>query len=65
MTHADAADAEQEPTTGYAWCSWHNGYSRTARLVRAVEQGSGPGVSMFACAPCRKAHRLAPLADQP
>lgn len=51
--------------TGYGWCAWHQNYARGVRLVRAVEQGSGPGASLFACRPCREAYDLAPLADQP
>jgi hypothetical protein len=50
-------------TTGWAYCSWHRAYSATAVLVRIIEQGSGPGVSMYACAPCRKVYRLTPIAD--
>lgn len=51
--------------TGYGWCAWHQNYARGVRLVRAVEQGSGPGASLFACRPCREAYSLVPLADQP
>lgn len=64
MTRAET-DAEQEPTTGHGWCSWHNGMSRTIRLIQVQEEGSGPGGSLFACAPCRKIHDLVPLADLP
>lgn len=65
MKHSNAADAEQEPATGHGWCHWHNGVSDTLRLVQVVEQGSGIGGSLFACAPCRKVHGLTPLADRP
>lgn len=51
--------------SSYAWCSWHDGFSGTARLVRIVEQGSGPGGGVFACARCRALHGLTPVADQP
>lgn len=48
-----------------AWCSWHGGFDGTCRLVRIVEQGSGPGGGVFACTPCREQHGLTPVADQP
>lgn len=53
------------PTSSYAWCSWHKAYSGSARLVRIIEQGSGPGAGLFACAPCRATNGLVPVADQP
>lgn len=61
-------DTEQAPAGGsrtWAWCSWHENFSSTARLVRAIEQCSGPGHSLYACADCRKTHNLMPLADRP
>lgn len=48
----------------WAYCSWHRRYSSTARLVRIIEAGSGPGHGLFACANCRKIYRLTPVADQ-
>lgn len=48
-----------------AWCSWHRNFSETARLVSIIEQGSGFGASLYACAACREAHGLVPVADQP
>lgn len=59
--------ASTTPTTRtWAYCSWHRGYSDTARLVQAADQGSGPTVrSLFACADCRNTYHLVPLADQP
>lgn len=50
---------------GFAYCAWHQGYARGARLIRVHEQGSGPGGGLFACPPCRQEHDLVPLADQP
>ncbi|MEH0627890.1 hypothetical protein [Streptomyces stelliscabiei] len=50
----------------FAFCSWHKDYSRSARLVRVPDDqgsGSGPG-GLFACASCRHAYELVPLADQ-
>ncbi|MBC2867321.1 hypothetical protein [Streptomyces mexicanus] len=55
--------APDSPRT-IAWCSWHQGLSGTARLVRIIEQASGPGAGLYACAPCREAYRLVPVADQ-
>jgi hypothetical protein len=60
-----------QPTTpvnipsSFAWCSWHHEFASTCRLVRIIEQGSGSGGGVFACAPCRDAHDLAPVADLP
>jgi len=51
--------------SSYAWCSWCAAFSGTARLVRIIEQGSGPGGGVFACRPCRSVHGLVPVADQP
>ncbi|MCZ4610110.1 hypothetical protein O3S80_41385 [Streptomyces sp. Lzd4kr] len=52
---------------GYGWCAWHQGNARGVRLIRVIEQGSGPGTlgRHFACAPCRYAYDLVPLADRP
>jgi hypothetical protein len=52
--------------SSFAWCSWHQGYTRTARLVREpADQGSGHGApGLFACAPCRYALDLVPVGDQ-
>ena len=51
--------------TSYGYCAWHQGYARGVRLIRAVEEGSGPGTARnhFACHPCRVAYDLVPLAD--
>ncbi|MDX2892519.1 hypothetical protein PV439_14295 [Streptomyces scabiei] len=58
---------DAEAGTSIAWCSWHEDFSRSARLVRLpADQGSGRGApGLFACASCRHAYDLAPLADQP
>lgn len=61
-------EAGQDVDTGssFAYCSWHEDFSRSARLVRLpADQGSGRGTpGLFACASCRHAYSLAPLADQ-
>ncbi|MGP4089550.1 hypothetical protein [Streptomyces sp. KR55] len=53
--------------TNYGYCAWHKKFAHGVRLIRAVEQGSGPGTfgNLFACGPCREAHHLVPLADRP
>ncbi|MFD9111648.1 hypothetical protein [Streptomyces bottropensis] len=62
-------DASQDTDTGgsFAYCSWHEDFSRSARLVRIPQdQGSGHGAGgLFACVSCRHAYDLVPLADQP
>ena len=63
------AEITQAPAAGtipssFAWCSWHKDFSRTCRLVRIDEQGSGSGGGQFACEPCRDKHGLTPVADQ-
>lgn len=55
---------EDIPRT-FARCDYCKAYAAGARLVGFVEQGSGPGVNLFACKPCRKRHSLVPLTDQP
>jgi hypothetical protein len=54
-------------TSSFAYCSWHQGYTRTARLVRIpADQGSGSGTpGLFACASCRHAYDLVPISEQP
>lgn len=52
-------------TTTWAYCAWHKNFSNTALLVQIIEQSSGPGAGLYACAGCRTIYRLTPLADQP
>lgn len=49
---------------GTGWCHWHKGPSWTAVLIEIVEQGSGPGAALYACAPCREQRRLIPYGEQ-
>ena len=56
---------DADTSGSYAWCSWHRSFTNTARLIQVIEQGSGPGGNLFACANCRDIYRLVPLADQP
>jgi hypothetical protein len=55
-----------ETGSSFQWCAWHQGYTRTARLVRdPADQGSGAGApSLYACAPCRYALDLVPIGGQ-
>ncbi|MFJ8852331.1 hypothetical protein [Streptomyces sp. NPDC102437] len=48
---------------GLGWCHWHKGPSGTAVLVDVIEQGSGPGRQLYACAPCREQRRLTPYCE--
>ncbi|HBF83980.1 MAG TPA: hypothetical protein DD420_29865 [Streptomyces sp.] len=50
---------------GDGWCHWHKGSSGTAVLIRVIEQGSGPGAALYACAPCREQRGLVPFDEQP
>lgn len=49
-------------------CSIHRGdipASVTAVLVSAIEQGSGPGIPIYACQPCVDRHKVVPFAELP
>ncbi|MFG2311179.1 hypothetical protein ACGFS9_21290 [Streptomyces sp. NPDC048566] len=64
---AERTDA-RTPTgeaTGYGWCHWHRGHSQTARLIQIIEQASGPGAGLYACAPCREQRGLTAYSDRP
>ncbi|MFI0932902.1 hypothetical protein ACH4RG_14285 [Streptomyces sp. NPDC021019] len=60
-THPAPASAE----VPVGWCDWHEGPSGTAVLVSVIEQCSGPGITRYACAPCREQRRLVPYSQQP
>lgn len=49
----------------FGWCHWHGGNAEGIRLITVVEQGSGSGITHFACPPCMALHRLTPFADRP
>lgn len=53
------------PPERYGYCHWHQASARGIRLIDAIEQGSGPGITYYACPPCINLHRLVPLADRP
>ncbi|MFI2465923.1 hypothetical protein ACH475_06040 [Streptomyces globisporus] len=63
---ANTTDPTLAPTgPTYGWCDWHEGPSGTAVLISVVEQCSGPGITRYACAPCREQRRLVPYGQQP
>jgi len=76
MGSDDMAEPTQAPTTQdspetapaaperYGYCHWHSGHAHGIRLIEAIEQGSGPGISYHACPDCIKLHRLVPLVDR-
>lgn len=43
------------------WCTYCQRVHGSARLVRVVDQGTGPGMSVYACRSCRTVFRLVPL----
>jgi hypothetical protein len=57
-----AAQKKTQDTAGastrFGWCHWHQGPSGTAVLIQVIEQGSGPGYALYACAPCREQRGL-------
>lgn len=56
----------RQATVSFAYCSWCKRFTGTARLVQLTDQGSGHGGrGHFACASCRGAYNLVPLADRP
>lgn len=64
MDESTQTESTADTPRGYAYCSWHRGLSQSAILVRIIEQQSGPGVGMYACAPCREKHGLRPVGEQ-
>ncbi|MEU8928800.1 hypothetical protein AB0D30_02850 [Streptomyces sp. NPDC048409] len=56
---ADAAASPQK--TG--WCHWHKGLGDDPRQIQSVEAGSGSGAPFYACARCRRRHRLTPMGE--
>ncbi|PWS43897.1 hypothetical protein DKT74_14250 [Streptomyces sp. ZEA17I] len=53
-----------EAPVPFGWCHWHKGPSGTAVLVQIIEQNSGPGVGLYACAPCREQRGLVTYSEQ-
>lgn len=58
------APAGEDTPTAFGLCHWHGGYASGIRLIYAIEQGSGSGITHFACGPCRERHGLVPFADR-
>lgn len=48
----------------FGYCHWHAGHTHGVRLIDAIEQGSGSGITYYACPDCIKLHRLVPLVDR-
>ncbi|MFF0227572.1 hypothetical protein [Streptomyces sp. NPDC004629] len=65
MAETTQTEATPDKPTAYGWCTWHKGAADGIRLISAIEQGSGPGVGLFACGPCRDVYGLVPLTDRP
>lgn len=63
MAESTQALAAVRNPSSYGWCAWHENYARGVRLIRVIEQGSGPSPGLFACPSCREAYDLIPLAD--
>lgn len=63
---SESTDTTPTPAaSAFGWCHWHKGASGTAALIRVIEQGSGPGAGLYACAPCREQRGLVPVDEQP
>lgn len=65
MTENTSTAPPSNRPTAFGYCAWHRGHAEGIRLIQVEEQGSGPGGCLFACPPCRTAHGLIPLTDQP
>ncbi|WP_103542041.1 hypothetical protein [Streptomyces sp. SM1] len=64
MSESTQPTTTEDTPTAYGLCHWHQGYASGIRLINAIEQGSGSGITHFACGPCRELHRLTPFADR-
>lgn len=60
----DTATPEEPQRRAFGWCHWHQGHSEGIRLIDVIEQGSGSGITHFACGPCIRDYRLTPFADR-
>lgn len=65
MTEPTRAPSAPTIPATLAHCSRCDALAATCRLVQIIEQVSGPGGGVFACAPCRTLHGLIPVADLP
>ncbi|MFJ2259456.1 hypothetical protein ACIOKD_14140 [Streptomyces sp. NPDC087844] len=63
-THTPTVGTEPE-VKAIRWCHWHGDVTDTGVLIDAQSTNSGPPRPFYACAPCRKRHRLVPLSEQP
>ncbi|MGY3202663.1 hypothetical protein [Streptomyces sp. TE5632] len=65
MSESTQTEPTQDTPTAYGWCAWHRQHAGGVRLIEVIEQGSGSGGALYACASCREQHRLVPFADRP
>ncbi|MFD6025720.1 hypothetical protein [Streptomyces griseoluteus] len=61
---SESTQTEPATPTLTGWCHWHKGAGGDAVAVEAIEGGSGPGYTLYACARCREKNGLVPLAQQ-
>ncbi|MBL3670141.1 hypothetical protein JL475_30015 [Streptomyces sp. M2CJ-2] len=65
MTQTMQPTTETTTPRAFGWCHWHEENVEGVRLITVIEQGSGSGITHFACPPCMAAHRLVPFANRP
>jgi hypothetical protein len=64
VNESTQTQAAQDTPQAFGWCHWHQGFAAGVRLIGVIEQGSGSGITHFACGPCRKVYDLVPFADR-
>ncbi|NJP70460.1 hypothetical protein [Streptomyces sp. C1-2] len=65
MNESTQTECPADSPPSFTECSWCRNFSKSALLVRIIEQGSAFGGSLYACASCRERHSLVPVVDQP
>ncbi|MFF5801581.1 hypothetical protein [Streptomyces albogriseolus] len=65
-THTPPTEEDTATTVprAFGYCAWHQGHAEDVRLIDVLEQGSGSGITHFACGPCMAAYGLVPFADR-
>jgi hypothetical protein len=56
--------AQKDTPRAFGFCAWHQGHAEGVRLIDVIEQGSGSGITHFACGPCITVNGLTPFADR-